>query len=194
LTSCLKLCEAIRIPNILVQITGLRRNARVRDTLSRLHRRLNAGSVSGLRTQFGSLARRILSGGVRLTPLEESLLRTFRENIDASFHAALDAQLHAYNLAQREVDWRAINLYRVVRGRPSRVGLPELPCGPGEVRLLRASVRPRSSAATLHVAFWAVDRYFFGFNSGESLEPDRDETVLDVLEVNQSWRSSRAPE
>lgn len=128
---------------------------------------------------------------MRLAPVEQRLLTLFREQIPQTFHSALDAQLEAYNLAQRHVEWRGITFYRIRKWRVFRDDLPVLPCNAGEVKLLSLAVSPASDVA-LHVVFWAVRRYFFGFASGESLKPYRDITELRVLKVKQSWRSNVA--
>lgn len=147
-----------------------------------------------MKTQFGSFWLRLFRGGVHLTPIEERLLRLFREHIPSPFHAALDAQFAAYNLAQRHVEWKGVNLYRIRRGKVVRDDLPTLPCSDGEVKLLALAVSPSPSVPPLHVMFWAVQKYFFGFGTGESLKPFRQASDLQLLSVKQSWRSNFAPE
>ena len=132
-----------------------------------------------------------MRGGVRLAPVETRLLTLFREHIPQTFHSALDAQLEAYNLVQRHVEWRGCTFYRIRAWRVFRDDLPVLPCNAGEVKLLSLAVSPAPDV-TLHVVFWAVRRYFFGFASGESLKPYRDTTELRLLNVKQSWRSNVA--
>ena len=102
----------------------------------------------------------------------------------------MDAQLAAYNLAQRQVDWRAINLYRMQGRKAVRTDLPPLPCSPGEVKLLSLTISIPGRVNPVHVVYWAVDRYFFGFSTGESTKPHRQACDLRVTKATQSWRSN----
>ena len=143
-----------------------------------------------MKLQFGSFWLRVLRGGVRLTPIEQQLLVAFREHIPPAFHASFDAQLNAINLAQRHAEWKGINLYRIRRGKVYHEGLPLLPCSEGEVKLLSLSIAVPGMADPLHVAYWAVQRFFFGFGTGESLRPIQVVTQLAVHSSRQSWRSN----
>lgn len=146
-----------------------------------------------VKTQFGSWWHRVIRGGVRLSPIEQRLLETFRERMPPAFHAPLDAQLDAINLAQRHVEWRGIHLYRLRNGKVARDGVPPLPCKDGEIKLLSLQVKVPGTPEPFHVVFWAVHRFFFGFDSGESLKPVRAASSLTVEEVKQSWRSNTEP-
>ena len=116
-----------------------------------------------MKLQFGSFWLRTLRGGIRLTPIEQQLLISFREHIPPSFHTSFDAQLDAINLAQRHVEWKGVNFYRIRRRKVSHDDLPPLPCAEGEIKLLSLSIAVPGIAEPLHVAYWAVQRFFFGF-------------------------------
>lgn len=143
-----------------------------------------------MKLQFGSAWLRILRGGIRLTPIEQQLLVAFREHIPPSFHMSFDAQLDAINLAQRHAEWKGINLYRIRHGKVYHDDLPPLPCSKGEVKLLSLSIAIPGIAEPLHVAYWSVQRFFFGFGTGESLRPIQAITQLAVRSSRQSWRSN----
>jgi hypothetical protein len=143
-----------------------------------------------VKTKFGSWWHRFARGGVSLEPVEQRLLEVLREHMPTTFHASLDAQLRAINLAQRQSDWRGLNLYRLRWGKVFRDDLPPLPCKAGEVKLLSVRVVVPKAAQSVHVVFWAVDRFFFGFATGESLEPIRSATEFELVDVKQSWRSN----
>ncbi|GAB3455583.1 hypothetical protein GCM10027321_08300 [Massilia terrae] len=76
-----------------------------------------------MQIQFGSWWQRLRRGGVLLSPIEQSALAIFRETMPSNFHIAIDAQLKALNLAQRDLDWKGLRLYRklnaVIRICPS---------------------------------------------------------------------------
>jgi hypothetical protein len=148
------------------------------------------GTLLTVKTQFGSWWHRLVRGGVLLSPVEQRLLEAFRERMPPVFHAPLDAQLNAINLAQRHVEWRGIHLYRLRNGKVTRDDVPPLPCKDGEIKLLSLQVKVPGTPEPFHVGFWAVHRFFFGFDSGESLKPVRAADSLTVEEVKQSWRSS----
>jgi hypothetical protein len=139
---------------------------------------------------FGSWLHRVLRGGQRLAPIEQQLLLAFREHLPPLFHAALDVQLQALNLAQRQAEWRGICLYRLRWGKVFREDLPPLPCKTGEVKLLSMRIVAHGATEPIHVVFWAVQRVFFGFGTGESLRPVQSAPSIEVLEVKHSWRSN----
>jgi hypothetical protein len=144
------------------------------------------------KTQFGTFWQRLWRGGVRLFPLEERLLEALLGHMPTPFLAPLQAQLDAYNLAQRQVDGRALNLYRMKGRRVARDDLPPLPCRMGETKLLRfQAVLPNSEA--IHVAFWAVDRYLFGFDTDRDIRPFGTIEQFEISHLRQSWRSAIEP-
>ena len=148
--------------------------------------------MTACKTQFGTFWQRLLRGGVRLLPLEERLLEAFVGHMPAPFQAPLRAQLDAYNLAQREVDGRALNLYRMKGGRVVRDDLPPLPCRGGEAKLLRfAAILPNGER--IHVGFVAINRYLFSFASDRDLRPFGASTTFEIADLHQSWRSAIVP-
>jgi hypothetical protein len=145
-----------------------------------------------MKTQFGTWWLRLLRGGVVLTPIEQRLLEVFRDNMPEKFRGPIDAQLDAINLAQRHVEWRGINFYRLKRGRVDRSGVPPLPCKDGEIKLLSLRIAVPGVSGSFHVMFWSVQRFFFGFGTGESLQPVKDAQTFTVEDITHSWRSNVA--
>lgn len=141
------------------------------------------------KTQFGSAFQRLLRGGVRLYPVEERLIERFILAMPDNFQVPLQQQLNAFNLAQREVDGRALNLYRIKGGQVFKDNLPPLPCHAGEVKLWRCHAG-FPDGKELHVVFTAVDRVFFGITTDQDIRPFRDLTDFTVNQTKQSWRSN----
>src|SRR5690606_10244942 len=88
--------------------------------------RLNSG-VRCTCTSSANWITRALRGGVILYPAEQWLLAQLVAALPGHLTATVQAQLRSYNLAQREIDGRAINLYR------SPVLLPQVPLLPMSV-------------------------------------------------------------
>ena len=62
-----------------------------------------------VRWRFGNAFTCLVWGGVRLRDSERKLLELAVDELPEDVRRAVDAQLCAYNLAQRESDGRAIN-------------------------------------------------------------------------------------
>lgn len=143
-----------------------------------------------MKTNFGSWWLRMLKGGVSLSPVEQQLLQVFVDHMPNQFQQTLDAQIDSLNLAQRVAEWRGINFYCLNEGSPSWAGVAPLPCKAGEIKLLSLKVEIEGINPPVNVAFWAVNRYFFGFGTDQSLKPVKAATHIKLLEVTQSWRSN----
>lgn len=90
-----------------------------------------------MKLEFGGLLRRLFFGGVRLLPIEQALMTAMVEALPPPLQHAVQQQLDAYNLVQREADGRALNFYRMLGRKASRDGIPPLPIQRGDVKLLR---------------------------------------------------------
>jgi hypothetical protein len=134
---------------------------------------------------FGNRVTRALRGGVTLAPAEQWLLAQLVEALPSHLQSVVQAQLGSYNLAQREIDGRAINLYR----RPALFpGMPLLAMSVTEAPLVRLSVSVGSSEP-VHATLTAVTGRVFcmAFNrSVKTLAPSN----LKVVRVTEAWRSN----
>jgi hypothetical protein len=139
--------------------------------------------------QFGSWWLRLRRGGTLLSPVEQRLMVIFREAMPPDFHPAIDAQFAALNLAQRDMDWKGVRLYRISHGKVRRNDLLPLPCAGGQVKLLSTAIKVTGHADPIHVVFWAVDKVFFGFTVDVSLKPYAAQTELPIEAMKHSWRS-----
>jgi hypothetical protein len=139
--------------------------------------------------EFGNLFTRLIWGGVRLLPLERAVLSLLVKSLPEQLREIVVTQLQACNLVQREVDGRALNFYRMVRGRASRAGVPDLPVKPGEVLLLKMAFRLPDDDRLLHATMTAIDRQFFCASFSQDLRPLGESTRIIVQGVTNSWRS-----
>ena len=136
--------------------------------------------------EFGNWITRALRGGITLCPAEQWLLNQLVEALPAHLQGTVQAQLRSYNLAQREADGRAINLYR----RPGL--LPEMPLllmTGIEAPLIRLAASVAGQAEPLHATLSAVSgRVFCMAFSGavQALAP----SDLAVVKVTEAWRSN----
>lgn len=139
--------------------------------------------------EFGNLITRLLWGGVRLLPLEGTVLSQLVESLPEQLRQTVVTQLQACNLVQREVDGRALNFYRLVAGRATRSGVPDLPVKSGEVLLLKMAFSLHDQPQLLHATMTAVDRQFFCINFSQDLRPMGNTSRILVQGITNSWRS-----
>lgn len=142
-----------------------------------------------MKLEFGNLFTRLIWGGVRLLPLEQAVLTKLVESLPEQIREIVTTQLEACNLVQREVDGRALNFYRMVRGRVTREGVPNLPVKPGEVLLLKIAFNLHNHEQLLHATMTAIDRQFFCVNFSQDLRPLGKYTRVVVQNITNSWRS-----
>ncbi len=149
------------------------------------------GNNERLKTTFGNRLTRWLRAGVELEPIEKVVLLSLVAALPAEIRSTVICQLEACNLVQREIDGRSLNFYRLLGGKPSRDGVPDLPILSGEVLLIKMSfvvgVEPEPRHATMH----AVDKQFFCIKLSHDFGPLANATDLVVKSVTQSWRSNK---
>ena len=134
--------------------------------------------------RFGNWLTRALRGGIALAPVEQWLLAQLVEALPEHLRATVQMQLHSYHLAQREIDGRAINLYR----RPALApDTPLLTMSVTEAPLIRlsATVGGEPVHATLNAVSGRVFCLAFS-RSVHALAPSN----LKVVNVTQAWRSN----
>ena len=135
--------------------------------------------------QFGNWLTRALRGGVTLHPAEQWLLAQLVAALPEHLKATVQAQLRSYNLAQREIDGRAINLYRRPDLSPQ---MPLLPMTVAEAPLVRLTVKTVSDES-LHTTLNAVSGRVFCMALSRSVHGIPVDG-LSVLQVAQAWRSN----
>ena len=143
-----------------------------------------------MKTKFGNILTRISRGGVVLMPIEEALLKCTVEELPASLRSIVESQINTYNLVQREIDGRALNFYRITRGRVKRDDLQPLPIKAGEIKLLSVAFSIEADTKYMHATLSAVNKYFFCMALSECLKPYKNSNRIFIKHVRQSWRSN----
>lgn len=164
-----------------------------------------------MKLEFGGLLRRLFFGGVRLLPIEQALMTAMIEALPPPLQQAVQQQIDAYNLVQREADGRALNFYRMVGRKASRDGIPPLPIQRGDVPLLhitfalaehdasaqgavrqgdveeqamrQADTTPTRDRASMHATMYAIDQHLFCITFSHDVRQFHDQSELVVLEV-----------
>jgi hypothetical protein len=148
--------------------------------------------VSGgaVRTEFGNALTRALRGGVRLTALEAALLRRLVGALPDRLRTPVEQQFARYNLAQREVDGRAVNFYRTsLLGRPTVLGVPLLAMRKVEAPLARLSFTTGQDPVLHHAVLTAVSGRAFCLSFDADLRPLGEAGSPNVRDVVEAWRS-----
>jgi hypothetical protein len=137
--------------------------------------------------QFGNWLTRLVRGGVLLSPAEQWLLHQLAGNLPPHLKPVADQQLASYNLAQREPDERAVNLYRRPSMRPD-TPLFEMPPRK-DFPLTRITVSVAGSADPVHAVLTAVEGRVFcmSFNRSVKRLPV---AGMKLVEVRSAWRSN----
>ena len=141
-----------------------------------------------MKRDFSNLITRLIGGGVRLTDAEYFLLRTLVEHLDPEIRGVVESQFEQYNLVQREVDGRALNFYRKVRGRlaePSQI----LEMKGEKAPLIKISVSAPGDRRPLHAVLTAVGGRAFCVTFDRAPPKPRLAADVSVTSSTQSWRS-----
>ena len=135
--------------------------------------------------EFGNWLTRAIRGGVTLHPAEQWLLATLVAALPEHLRATVKVQLRSYNLAQREIDGRAINLYRRPALSPQ---MPLLSMSAPEAPLVRLEARS-SAGESVHATLNAVSGRVFCMALSRSVQ-DITPSSLKVVRVTEAWRSN----
>ena len=136
--------------------------------------------------RFGNWLTRALRGGTNLAPAEQWLLTQLVDTLPKRLQDTVQAQLRSYNLAQREIDGRAINFYRQPALAPV---VPLLTMSVTEAPLVRLSAAAGDLSEPVHATLTAVSGRVFCLafsRSVQALPP----SSLKVVKVTQAWRSN----
>ncbi len=135
--------------------------------------------------KFGGWLARALRGGVVLAPAEQWLLQELVAALPPHLRPTVESQLRCYNLAQREVDGRAINFY----ARPaSRFSAPLLPMSAAPAVLVR--VKASSGAAEpVHATLTAVSGQVFCMAISRCVQ-SLPAASLELAGITEAWRSN----
>jgi hypothetical protein len=139
---------------------------------------------------FGNWISRLARGGVSLSPAEQWLLQQLVGNLPPHLKPVAERQIASYNLAQREWDKRAINLYRM----PSmEEGTPLLQMPPQvDWPLIRITASAGTSPAPVHATLTAVAGRVFCMSFNRPVKR-LSASSLRLLKVKHAWRSNFPP-
>ena len=135
--------------------------------------------------KFGNWLTRALRGGVTLAPAEQWLLTRLVEALPEHLRPTVQTQLRLYNLAQREIDGRAINLYCRPALPPQ---VPILPMLPRDAPLIRLSASV-GEGEPVHATLNAVSGRVFCMALNRSVQA-LSTSNLQVTQVTEAWRSN----
>jgi hypothetical protein len=128
-------------------------------------------------------------GGVRLSVLERSLLNRLVSELPGPLRTIVEAQFLGYNLAQREVDGRAVNFYQkgiTWVGKP----IPLLDMTTIEAALIRLAFKFSKDVGEHHAVLTAVHGRAFCMTFDQDIRPLANQSDYAVTRVTHSWRSN----
>ena len=141
-----------------------------------------------MKRSFGGVWSRFLHGGVTLTVVESQLLEHLISSLPAPLRTIVEHQFEAYNLAQREIDGRALNFYRRRNGRANDMeGLPLLEMAAEEAPLVRLTAAIAGETEPVHATLTAINGRVFCMALSRAVPSD---AVITVSQVKQAWRSN----
>jgi hypothetical protein len=140
---------------------------------------------------FGNWITRLLHGGQTLTDTEHRLLCILVGELPPHLRETVERQFESYNLAQREVDGRALNFYRVRLGRSGVVPVGPLLSSKLDVApLVRISAKVAGEAEPLHAVLTAVSGRAFSVSFSRAVSERVRPEALSVDKVTQAWKSN----
>jgi hypothetical protein len=140
---------------------------------------------------FGTWTTRLLRGGHQLTEGEYHILCLLIAELPPSLRSMVEAQFDSYNLAQREVDKRTLNFYRVRVGH--RGVLPVTPLLKSKLEvapLVRLTVRLAGQIDPLHAVLTAVNGRAFSASFSRPIPDGAVAQQISVGNVTQAWMSN----
>jgi hypothetical protein len=140
---------------------------------------------------FGTWITRLMRGGQTLSDAEHHLLCLLIGELPPHLRSTVERQFESYNLAQREVDGRALNFYRVRLGTNGVLPVTPLLNSKLEVApLVRVSARIAGEVEPLHAVLTAVSGRAFSVSFSRAVPQRITAEALSVDNVTQAWRSN----
>ena len=140
---------------------------------------------------FGNWITRLLRGGQTLTDAEHRLLCLLVEQLPPHLRDTVERQFESYNLAQREIDGRALNFYRVGLGGSGVLpATPRLTSRLDVAPLIRISASVAGEDEPLHAVLTAVSGRAFSVSFSRAVSERVKPETLSVETVTQAWKSN----
>ena len=144
-----------------------------------------------VKRSFGTWITRLMRGGQTLSDAEHHLLCLLIGELPPHLRGTVERQFESYNLAQREVDGRALNFYRVRLGTSGVLPVAPLLNSKLEVApLVRISARIAGEIEPLHAVLTAVRGRAFSVSFSRAVPRSTTAEALSVDNVTQAWRSN----
>ena len=138
---------------------------------------------------YGNIFNRAIRGGVTLSPFELRALELCVQALPADMAKIILEQIEQFNLVQREVDWRALNFYRIRGFRKVCDVRPLLSLKSEDVPLVKV-VFSTQNGETINAVIHVFKGRLFSINFGASTKPIKDITELEIIKVTKSWLSA----
>ena len=144
-----------------------------------------------MKRYFGSLLLRLIHGGVILRKGEHQMVASMVAELPDHLRGAVERQFDACNLAQRAVDGRTLNFYKMSFFFTKPQQLQTVLYGKNEdAALIRVSVSIPGDAETIQVTLNAVAGKAFCVSFSRPLPEIRDGQSLKITTVTHAWQSS----
>lgn len=141
-----------------------------------------------MKTTFGTVFTRLMWGGKVLSAFECVVLKRLVAELPPALREIVEAQFESYNLVQREIDGRALNFYRKVRGRLSMDGVPLMQMQVDVAPLIRLALTV--AGTEIHAVLTAVRNRACSVTFDQDARSFRGATAVEVTRVTQAWRSN----
>jgi len=135
--------------------------------------------------RFGNWFSRALRGGITLAPAEQWFLSNLVSSLPQHLRPVVNAQLNSYNLAQREIDGRAINFYRRPAPHPNVPLLSSAESAP----LVRLTASASGIDEPIHATLNAVSGRVFCMALSHRVQA-LPVAALQVTGITNAWRSN----
>lgn len=144
-----------------------------------------------MRWSFGNAFTRLIWGGVKLRESEMRLLELAVDELPVEIRQTVESQLAAYQLAQREIDGRAINFYRKGGKQANDMeGVAALPTRVDDVPLVKITARFEGCSEPVHAVLTAVGNRVFCISFSRALTATDDASRPSMVRSVASWRSN----
>lgn len=142
-----------------------------------------------MKRQFGSLLTRLLRG-TTLTPAEHQIVERLVEELPDPLRDTVQSQFDAYNLVIREVDGRALNFYRITRGKHQRDEVPSFEMNGIEAPLIKMTFLAPNDPDPIHATLTAVHGRAFCISFNRRVDSYKARFDLDTSRITHSWKSN----
>lgn len=144
-----------------------------------------------MKRTFGTWITRLLRGGATLTDAEYRVLCLLVGALPPRLRGTVECQFESYNLAQREIDRRTLNFYRVRIGKSGVLPVAPLLSSKLDVApLVRINLRVAGENEPLHAVLTAVNGRAFSVSLSRAMSERVQAEALSADRITQAWKSN----